>query len=367
MENTQRLFSLCVALFCLQGLMLAQDGTLDPTFNVRNLSGLITYSPNLAARDLARQADGQLVIAVEANGLSVMRLNANGAVDSAFGTNGQVVTDFNAREDVCLDIKLLNDGKVLAAGYAIALGGTTNAARNLGIARYLPSTGTATILVTRFPTATTYKYLTLNWANDAQYRIVTSQFNGQFTNSASGLSLYVNGALQNAQGNSSGAVATLEISDAMYIPARVPGNCLRGNIAELIAYSRLVTNAERDSVERYLSQKYNIPLQTLSTKENEAGLPQSFALSQNYPNPFNPTITIGYALPQASQVRLTVYDVLGREVATLVNARQAAGNYTANFNASHLASGIYFYRLEASTTGVTAGSFVETKKMMLVK
>ncbi|MFQ3597325.1 MAG: T9SS type A sorting domain-containing protein [Chloroherpetonaceae bacterium] len=102
--------------------------------------------------------------------------------------------------------------------------------------------------------------------------------------------------------------------------------------------------------------------------EVDAGLPKTFVLEQNYPNPFNPTTIINYQLPTASTVSLKVYDVLGKEVATLVNGRQAAGSYNFNFNASTLASGVYFYRLQASATNGASGSnFVETKKMMLVK
>ncbi|MBC8043177.1 MAG: T9SS type A sorting domain-containing protein, partial [Rhizobacter sp.] len=85
-----------------------------------------------------------------------------------------------------------------------------------------------------------------------------------------------------------------------------------------------------------------------------------FVLKQNYPNPFNPATTLVYQLPQAATVSLKIYDVLGREVATLVNVRQAAGTYTAQFNASKLSSGVYFYKL-------VAGAFVQTKKMLLVK
>jgi hypothetical protein len=88
--------------------------------------------------------------------------------------------------------------------------------------------------------------------------------------------------------------------------------------------------------------------------------PKTFLLEQNYPNPFNPSTTIRYQLPVASEVKLEVYDVLGKKVATLVNERQSAGSYQFVWNASGLSSGTYFYRLQA-------GGFVETKKMILVK
>jgi hypothetical protein len=88
--------------------------------------------------------------------------------------------------------------------------------------------------------------------------------------------------------------------------------------------------------------------------------PKTFLLEQNYPNPFNPSTTIRYQLPVASEVKLEVYDVLGKKVATLVSERQAAGYYQYVWNANGLTSGVYFYRLQA-------GGFVETKKMMLVK
>jgi hypothetical protein len=92
--------------------------------------------------------------------------------------------------------------------------------------------------------------------------------------------------------------------------------------------------------------------------ENKAA--ESFRLAQNYPNPFNPTTTIAYQLSNAVNVSLKVFDVIGREVATLVNERQSAGSYQAAFNATNLSSGVYFYRLQA-------GNFTETRKMMLVK
>ncbi|MGA2625396.1 MAG: T9SS type A sorting domain-containing protein [Bacteroidota bacterium] len=93
---------------------------------------------------------------------------------------------------------------------------------------------------------------------------------------------------------------------------------------------------------------------------NTKPLPTEFALGQNYPDPFNPTTAINYELPKAEYVRLVVYDMLGREVATLVNGTQDAGYKSVEFNAANLPSGIYTYRL-------TAGTFVEVKKMLMIK
>jgi len=88
--------------------------------------------------------------------------------------------------------------------------------------------------------------------------------------------------------------------------------------------------------------------------------PYEYALDQNYPNPFNPTTSIPYSIREASSVTLILYNVLGQKVATLVDRRLEAGQYRAVFDASHLASGIYFYRLEA-------GSFTKIRKMILLK
>ena len=89
-------------------------------------------------------------------------------------------------------------------------------------------------------------------------------------------------------------------------------------------------------------------------------MPVSFSLSKAYPNPFNPVATIGYTLAERSQVELVVYDVTGREVATLVNSTLNAGAYNATFQAEGLSSGVYFYRL-------TAGDFTAVNKMILMK
>ena len=98
----------------------------------------------------------------------------------------------------------------------------------------------------------------------------------------------------------------------------------------------------------------------VNVEKNNESIPTKYSLKQNYPNPFNPETVISYQLPVMSKVELKVYDVLGREVATLVNKEQSAGTYEVQFDASNLTSGIYFYRL-------MSGEYSETKKMLILK
>ena len=104
----------------------------------------------------------------------------------------------------------------------------------------------------------------------------------------------------------------------------------------------------------------------VTSTEGTDALPTDYDLSQNYPNPFNPTTTIRYALPQASQVSLEVYDMLGRRVATLVEGPRAAGYHMAIFDGSALASGVYIYRLRA-TNQATGQPFIQTRTLVLMK
>lgn len=114
-----------------------------------------------------------------------------------------------------------------------------------------------------------------------------------------------------------------------------------------------------------LKAKSNNPRFLLTINPNGAenvlaGIPEQVELNQNYPNPFNPETVIRYGVPEQSTVQLSVYDILGRKVATLLNQEQAPGRYQVNFDASRFASGLYIYRLKV-------GSNVLTRKMMLIK
>jgi len=102
------------------------------------------------------------------------------------------------------------------------------------------------------------------------------------------------------------------------------------------------------------------PLTVTSVEEESENIPKEFVLYQNYPNPFNPTTTIRFSLPQRDHVVLKVFDVLGREMTTLVNGELNPGEHTVVFNAKGLPSGVYFYQLRA-------GIFIQTKKMLIIK
>jgi len=104
--------------------------------------------------------------------------------------------------------------------------------------------------------------------------------------------------------------------------------------------------------------RYGQPILGITPISNE--IPSSFSLNQNYPNPFNPVTKISFDIPKSGLVTLKVYDVVGKEVATLVNDVKNPGNYIVNFNASALSSGVYFYKLESN-------GFSAVKKMMLIK
>lgn len=99
---------------------------------------------------------------------------------------------------------------------------------------------------------------------------------------------------------------------------------------------------------------------TLSSEDQESSIPTQFSLRQNYPNPFNPSTTIEYGLPERTFVELKIFNILGKEVATLVNSTQEAGMHNVTFDASKLTSGVYLYKIKTS-------KFTEFKKMILLK
>ncbi len=130
-----------------------------------------------------------------------------------------------------------------------------------------------------------------------------------------------------------------------------------------IAYFVSITDFKisADSTEWDVRWNNAITVGTVGIEEKTLpGVPEAFALEQNFPNPFNPATTIRYSLKERSEVKLTVYNAAGQQVALLAEGNKAPGNYEVVFNPKDLPSGVYFYRL-------TAGNFVETRKMMLIQ
>lgn len=127
----------------------------------------------------------------------------------------------------------------------------------------------------------------------------------------------------------------------------------------------LETTADNSSFEQVISSAYEFFTTPVSVDSDNPELILSYKLEQNFPNPFNPSTTINYSIPsnvkhETSKTKLIVYDLLGREISTLVNKEQKPGNYEVQFNARNLTSGIYFYK-------ITSGNFVSVKKMTLLK
>ena len=129
-------------------------------------------------------------------------------------------------------------------------------------------------------------------------------------------------------------------------------------------YLRLVTTVEGEA-DYYLGNVQNSSEELnkhnyQQVSFNGADIPVTYALEQNYPNPFNPVTTINYQIPKSGMVTLKVYDIIGAEVATLVNEEKTVGRYEVNFDASKFASGVYIYQLQVN-------DFINMKKMILLK
>jgi len=167
--------------------------------------------------------------------------------------------------------------------------------------------------------ATQYQSAVIVYPNDSYKITVTgdSTFSGD-----------INLILQNYKGNSLIKDSTISISLAPNKHFTFNLNCSKGTITDI--------------------------------QTNSTSIPTTFMLNQNFPNPFNPTTTINYSVAKSVIVKIKVYDVLGREVTTLVNENKPVGNYSVKFDASRLVSGVYFYRMQA-------GEFIQTKKLIYLK
>jgi len=162
------------------------------------------------------------------------------------------------------------------------------------------------------------------------------------------IKLYVNGEMVSSATDGTGSISEEE---DMYLGCNTNNtDPLSGVLDEVRIFNYALSDAEVQAIYESLTDVEII-------KET---VPNEFGLAQNYPNPFNPKTVIGYSLPVTCDVELSVYNILGQKVSTLVNKHQNAGNYKVYFNASKLSSGTYFYKL-------ISGEFEETRKMLLIR
>ena len=149
-------------------------------------------------------------------------------------------------------------------------------------------------------------------------------------------------------------VITTKNSQLAYLPSQTDQVVVTDNyiflLGDTVKYSKWYAG----------STFYPFTWSDISSVKNNVNQPTTFMLSQNYPNPFNPSTSIQYTVGSPHYVTLKVYDVLGNEVATLVNEEKPSGSYELEFDAEKLSSGVYYYQLRT-------GSFIETKKMIYLK
>jgi uncharacterized delta-60 repeat protein len=334
------------------------DGNLDATFGTNGIviTSLGTYGGGITS--LVIQSDDKIVaVGNSYNAFALVRYNPNGDLDNTFGTNGVVTTQIGTVYDFPNTAALQNDGKIVVAGYSS--NGTDN---DVAIVRYNTngaidnSFGTNGVVTT--PVGILDDYANSVAIQSDEKIIVSGYSDNGDRNNFIVIRYLQNGNLDNTFGTNGIEISTIggasSISNAVAI--QNDGNIVAAGTATLASdYSTF-------TLIRYLSE-----VTTGIEKEKNKEIPIHFALAQNYPNPFNPTTKIKYSIPlyagntkNTAPVQLKIYDLLGREVITLVNEFKDPGNYEVEFNAGSLASGLYFYKLQA-------GSLVETKKMLLLK
>ena len=216
---------------------------------------------------------------------------------------------------------------------------------------------------------------------------ITKNYNGQITNQTGVHSRYESNLIEDFQnqiqydGDSLQYINNLPdyIFNMLYenyqyvdsvLYADATAKAYAGNTQDTAYYNKFWEIAKNFTIRLFKNASFRITCVIYTAWINAGGVtnlnisenhqPESFKLFQNYPNPFNPGTIINYTLPNSGNVTLKIYNILGDEVATLINEVKPAGNYEVEFNANGLASGIYFYQLKA-------GEFVQTKKMILMK
>ena len=333
------------------------NGSLDSTFGINGVVKTPIGIENDAANGCTIQSDGKILAAGVTNlsgknNCAIVRYNTNGDIDSSFGTNGITIFNIGSNNSTATSVKLQNDEEIVVSGHS-----TDSSGHSLFLVlRYLNDT----FMPVELTSLTAAKSesdnsITLNWTTATEI----NNFGYEVQRSLSPTPSQGEGAsdspilLEGGQG-----VGWEKI-------AFVNGH---GNSTVINHYKYLdkeILNSNR--VYRLKQIDFDGGYEYSREVEVAISVPTKFELYQNYPNPFNPTTKIKYSIPASlnpsqggTLIQLKIYDILGREVATLVNEKKQLGTYEMTFDGNGLSSGVYFYQLKS-------GSFTQTKKLMLLK
>ena len=326
------------------------NGSLDSSFGSNGVVTTPIGSSANVAYSAAIQSDGKIVAAgYSSSGFTLARYNSNGYLDNSFGSNGVVTTTIGIVGDAAYSVAIQNDEKIVAAGNSY-----NGNDYDFAIVRYNPNgsldNSFGTNGVVTIPIGASNDYAR-SAAIQSDGKIIAAGYSRSGSNYDFALIRYnSNGSLDNSFGTN--GVVTTPIGKSSDYAQSVAIQSDKKIIAA--GYSFDVTDID------FALVRYTADPATGLEEENTNGVPVAFLLEQNYPNPFNPATTISFNLPKQSHVTLEVYNILGQEVAVLINEVKKAGNFKVQFDASSLPSGIYFYQLNA-------GEFVQSKKMILLK
>ncbi len=348
------------------------DGSLDNTFGTNGIvTTTISASSTESVSDVAIQADGKIVITGSSqtgfeSDFATVRYNADGSLDNSFGSNGIVTTSIDSI-DISNGLSIQTDGKIVIVGtsfqninpaFTILRYNTDGSLDNSFDGDGIVTTQIDSLSVPNSVfTITDQKIIVAGYTN-----------NGNETDFA--LARYNNNGSLDSTFHYDGIVRTDfgSTNDIAYDAASM----LYGK--RIVAVGSSAGNSNSDIAVAVYNN--SIPPVSVNTEKN-SGLIKDFKLSQNYPNPFNPSTTINYSIPKITHtsipsqegkersdrgvlITLKVYDMLGKEVTTLVSKEQKPGNYKIVFNASNFSSGIYYYTLKTN-------NFSQTKTMILIK
>ena len=375
---------------------LDTNGVIDSTFGGDGIVTTHLGTDDDFAHSMAIQSDGKIILAGESwNGnnydFALVRYNTNGDLDNTFGANGKVIFPIGTGNERCYSVKIQADGKIILVGTT-----EVNGSNNDDVIVRLNPDGTFDDKFGANGKITTNIGLSDNYAYDVimQGDKIIAGGSSQSTTSDYGvftLVRYLNNDVVPVELASFTAnfednkvrlnwTTATEINNLGYEIERYALGADRqswekigfvnghGNSTNTNSY-HFIDSKIKDGLYYYRLKQIDLngSFTYSNTVEANINVPMKFTLEQNYPNPFNPTTKIKYTiqappnLPKGEAlVQLKIYDILGNEVATLVNKKQQPGNYELTFNGNNLSSGVYLYKL-------TAGSFTATKKMILLK